>query len=101
MKLESELINFFEQWEQLSLALLQQGVFYISASTQVQLKHWQQQAGLLGFQKVEQLCSVILTQNENMRPAQAFGQLLYLMDALHKSAIAMLHRQVSSECESC
>ncbi|EPG0367432.1 hypothetical protein [Photobacterium damselae] len=89
MLLGNDIILFFEQWERLAQALLQQGVNYTNSSTRKQLQHWQQQAGLLGFSMIETLCTGILHPTESLSSAQAFGQLIYQMEALQKAAIKL------------
>lgn len=93
MPLRNEITLFFEQWELLSVALLQQGINYASASTRKQLQRWQQQAELLGFNEIEQLCLAILNPTESLSPAHAFGQLLYQVEALQKAAIHISDQQ--------
>ncbi|WP_299018438.1 hypothetical protein [uncultured Photobacterium sp.] len=83
------LSTFFSQWHQIAQMICLQGTDNLTPSIRTQLKRWQQDAELLGLVEVLPLSQQLTADaKNNIGSAQAFAQLLVLMQAMERSAIS-------------
>ncbi len=85
-----QLSDFLFKWQQLSLAILQQGCHNLRPKTKQHLEAWQQQAALLGFHSLNDYCHELLNPTQAERtPANAFRHLLHYMEGINRTAISL------------
>jgi len=82
-------VIFFEQWQHLSSAILEQGTNNLSPSTKTKLRAWQQHALLLGFAPLVPLCDQLLNPQCNPHErSETFCQLLHYLEGLQKASVS-------------